>query len=118
MAPLVDSLVSFVVSLLVGGVSLFVAAQVVYRGDRRGVEHAVWTALFGALVWGLLSWVPVVGSILALVGWILVVVWRYPGGVVKAVLLGVVAYIVAVVLLSVLSGVGLQVFDVVGIPGV
>lgn len=118
MAPLVDSLVSFVVSLLVGGVSLFVAAQVLTRGRGRDVEYAVWTALVGALVWAVLSWVPVVGSLLALVGWVLVVAWRYPGGVVRAVLIGVLAYLVAGVLLALLAEVGVNVSGVVGIPSV
>jgi hypothetical protein len=49
--PVSDSLVTFVVSLLVGGLGIYVGASVLADEDDYG--HAVVTALVGALVWAI-----------------------------------------------------------------
>lgn len=82
-----DGVIVFAISLLIGGAAIYIAAKhAVYKGRPGGLtfEHAVVTALLGAVVWALLSWVPLVGSLLALVGWVAVIWWRYPGGWIKA----------------------------------
>ena len=71
-----DGLVVFAVSLLIGGAAIHVAAKhVAFRRGPGGLtyEHAVVTALLGAVAWALLSWIPLVGSLLALAGWIAVI---------------------------------------------
>lgn len=115
MPPLVGSLVAFVVALLVGGLAIYVGASIVV-----GVEdysHAVVTALLGAIAWALTSWIPIVGPLIALLVWILVINWRYPGGWIDAALVGVVAWLAAVVVLFVLNDVLSLGVDAFGVPG-
>lgn len=111
-----NDFVAFAVGTLVGGLALFVSAAVVRR--RTGdYEHAVVTALLGALAWAVLGPIPVVGGLLALVGWIWVLKWRYPGGWTRAAIHGVVAWVAAIVVLAALELIGLRALPVVGIPG-
>ncbi|WP_254766753.1 hypothetical protein [Salinilacihabitans rarus] len=116
MVPFVGSIVAFVVALLVGGLAIFVGATIIVGVEDYG--HAVVTALVGALAWALTAWVPLVGPLLALVAWVWVIERRYPGGWATAALIGVVAWLAAAVILSVLDGlfgVGVGAF---GVPGV
>jgi hypothetical protein len=114
--PLVGALVSFVVALLVGGFAIYVGARVV--ADVDDYSRAVLTAVLGAVGWALVSWIPLVGPVLALVVWIGVLKWRYPGGWGTAAALGVVAWVAALLVLFVVNaalGVGIGAF---GVPGV
>jgi len=81
-------------------------------------DHAVITAILGAIGWALTGWIPLIGPLVALVVWVRVIKWRYPGGWVRAVITGGVAWIAALtILLAVNSvlGTGIGAF---GIPGV
>ena len=114
--PVVDSLVSFVVALLVGGLAIYVGARIVV--DEDDYRHAVVTAVFGAVAWVLTAWIPVVGTLVALVVWVWVIKWRYRGGWVNAAMIGVLAWLAAGVILWVLNaalGIGGGAF---GVPGV
>lgn len=95
------------------------APYAVYRGNPGSLsfEHAVLTALLGAVAWALLAWVPVVGSPLALVGWVGVIRWRYPGGWIRAAVTGAAAWAVAVVVLAALELVGVGSVSALGVPG-
>ena len=109
-------IVSFVVALLIGGLGIHLGAKFVVDVDDYG--RAVETALYGAIAWALTSWVPLVGSLIALVVWVGVINWRYPGGWTAAAVIGVVAWVAAAIILVLLNGVlglGLGAF---GIPGV
>lgn len=123
LAPLVgpvEGLVVFTASLLVGGAAIHVAAdRVVYRDDPGGLsyEHAVVTALLGAVAWALLSWIPLVGSLVALVGWVGVIRWRYPGGWRDAAVTGAAAWAAAVVALAALELLGVGGVSALGVPG-
>lgn len=112
--------VVFAVSLLIGGAAIYVAANyVVYRDQLGGLtfDHGVVTALLGAIVWGVLSWIPLVGSLLGLVGWICVIRWRYPGDWMKAGVTGAAAWAAAVVVLAALELLGIGSVSALGIPG-
>jgi len=122
MAPFTPTggLIAFVVNLLIGGAALHLAARYVVFRDRPGAltyEHAIVTALLGAVVWALLSWIPVVGVALALLGWIAVIRWRYPGGWLDAIKLGVAAWAAAVVILTLLELAGVRALSALGVPG-
>ncbi|GAA0297447.1 hypothetical protein [Halarchaeum salinum] len=107
MASAIGSLLLFVISLLVGGLGIYVGARVI-----TGVEdysHAVITALVGALAWAVLSWVPVIGSLLALVAYVAVINWRYRGGWVNAILIALVAWVATAIVVFVLGAVGVPV---------
>lgn len=112
---LVGSLIAFVVALLVGGLAIYISARVI--ADVDDYSHAVVTALVGAIAWALTAWIPLVGPVIALIVWIAVINWRYPGSWVKAVLIGLVAWISALAILFVLNtvlGLGIGAF---GVPG-
>ncbi|MFC7214065.1 hypothetical protein ACFQO4_08225 [Saliphagus sp. GCM10025334] len=114
MAPLISALVAFIVALLVGGLAIYLAASVVI--DAHSYEHAIVTAIIGAIAWALTSWIPLLGPIIALIVWIGVINWRYPGGWVTAATIGVVAWLSALVILFVLNAVlGLNV-GAFGVP--
>jgi len=113
--PFVGSIVAFVVALLVGGLAIYVSARVVADVDDYG--RAVVTALLGAIGWAVVSWIPLIGSIIALVVWIGVLKWRYPGGWGTAAVMGVVAWVAALLILFVVNtifGLGMGAF---GVPG-
>jgi len=103
------TIVTFVVSLLVGGLGIYVGARVLTgEGD---FEHAVWTALFGALGWAVVSllvgWIPFLGGLLAtvlgLVVYLGIINARYPGGWVNAAGIALVAWLASVIVLTLLS---------------
>lgn len=110
----------FAVSLLIGAAAIHVAAKyAVYRDEPGSLsyEHALLTALLGAVVWALLEWVPLVGALLALIGWVAVIKWRYPGGWTKAAVTGAAAWAAAVVALAALELLGIRAVSALGIPG-
>lgn len=113
--PILGGVVSFVVALLVGGLAIYVAARVVK--DVDDYRRALVTAVLGAVGWALVSWIPLIGTLVALVVWVGVINWRYPGGWKDAAIIGVVAWVAALVILFVVDtvfGLGIGAF---GVPG-
>lgn len=98
---LVGSFVSFAVALLIGGLAIYIGARLLT--DTTDYSHAVITALFGAIVWALTSWIPLIGLFIALIAWIWVIKWRYPGGWFRAIAIGVAAWLAALVILYLLD---------------
>ncbi len=114
--PFLGSIVAFLVALLVGGLAIYISASIVV--DVKDYSHAVVTALVGAIGWALFSWIPLIGTLLALVVWVWVINWRYPGGWTKAALIGIIAWLSALVILVIVNsvfGLGIGAF---GVPGV
>ncbi|MFW6003397.1 MAG: hypothetical protein ACOCPT_03140 [Halanaeroarchaeum sp.] len=112
----VGTIISFVVALLVGGLAIYIAANLVAGVDD--FEHAVVTAFIGAVAWAIGSLIPLVGTLVALVAWIWVIKWRYPGGWKDAAIIGLLAWVSALVIIFVLDtvlGLGISAF---GVPGV
>ena len=113
---IVGSLVAFVVSLLVGGLAIFIAASVVTGTKAYG--HAVFTALVGAIVWGLselfLSWIPLVGEFVPLIAWVWVIRRRYGTSWLNAGIIGFIAWGAAILVLAVLPFAGIT--DAFGVP--
>lgn len=110
------AIVSFVVALLVGGLGIYISGRVV--ADVDDYSHAVVTALIGAVAWAIGSLIPLIGSLVALVAWVWVIKWRYPGGWVKAAIMGVVAWAAALAVIFVLNGVLDLGITALGVPGV
>lgn len=116
----VDSLVVLVVSFLVGVIGIYIGARVVT--DVESLGKAAITALIGAIVWGIVAflfgWIPLLGPLLALVAYVGVVNWQYPGGWGSAAVIAVIAWLSAIVILYVLAFLGLVGFEALGVPGV
>ena len=111
-----ERLLGFALGLLVGGLALFVSSRVL--ANDLGYDHAVLTAVIGALAWALLSPIPLLGPVIALVGWVAVLKWRYPVGWLRAGGVGVAAWATAVVVVATLELVGIDTVGAIGVPGV
>lgn len=114
----VGNAVAFAASALVGGFGIYVGGRLL-TGERR-YGAAVWTALVGALVWGvasaLVGWVPFVGPALVLVAYVGVIERRYPGGWVAAGAIALAAWLASFLVLGALAAVGVTSLSAVGIP--
>lgn len=112
---LIGSLVAFVIALLIGGLAIYISARLVV--DVDDYSYAVITALVGAIAWALTAWIPLIGPLIALIVWIAVINWRYPGGWGQAAVIGFVAWLSALLIiwaLNAILGLGIGAF---GIPG-
>ncbi|MFW5900584.1 MAG: hypothetical protein ACOCTH_02265 [Halodesulfurarchaeum sp.] len=110
------TIVSFVAALLVGGLAIYLSARVVKGVDDY--SYAVITALIGAIAWAIGSLIPLIGSLVALVAWIWVINWRYPGGWKDAAIIGLVAWLAALIIIIVLNSVLNLGITALGVPGV
>lgn len=95
----VVAVLTLLLSLGVGTAAIYLAASFVLGVED--VEHAFWTALLGAGAWILASlvfgWIPLLGTLFALLCWVFVVQWRYRCDLREAALLGAVAFAVSFV---------------------
>jgi hypothetical protein len=114
--PAVSAVITFVIALLVGGLAIYVSALFVV--GVNDYSHAVVTAMIGAVAWAVTAWIPLIGPILALVVWVWVINWRYPGGWVKAGLIGIGAWIAALAILMAVNTVFRFGIGAFGVPGV
>ncbi|MFP8953988.1 hypothetical protein ACLI4Z_13625 [Natrialbaceae archaeon A-arb3/5] len=116
---MIDSLIVFAVSLLIGAIGIFAGAKVIV--DAEDYTYALITALIGAVVWGVvgffLGWIPLLGPALVFIAYLAVINARYPGGWVDAAAITVVAWLSVLVVLYVLAFLGVTGFDAVGVPG-
>lgn len=116
----IGSLFVFVISLLVGAVGIHLGAKLMIDRDV-GYRRAIVAALVGAIVWAVVtfffSWIPVLGPLLAVLAWIGVINWSYPGGWGTAALIGIVAWVAATVILYLLYSVGIIEITALGVPG-
>jgi hypothetical protein len=117
---LVAAIFVFLVSLVIGTVGIHTGARLVVDTDT-GYRRATVTALVGALIWALMSfflgWIPILGPVLMLVAWVGVINWQYPGGWLSAAGIGLVAWLVAFLILYALGAIGIFELSAIGIPG-
>ena len=116
---MIDSLVVFVVSLLIGALGIHLGASVIV--DVSDYTYAVVTALIGAIVWSVVGfffgWIPFLGPAIVLLAYLAIIKRRYPGGWIDAIGITLVAWIAVVVVLSLLALAEVTTFDAVGVPG-
>ncbi|WP_255171699.1 hypothetical protein [Natrononativus amylolyticus] len=116
---LIDTLVVFIVSLLIGALGIYVGARVIV--DTDDYTYAIITALLGAIVWGVVGfffgWIPLLGPLLVLIAYLAVVNARYPGGWVQAAAITIIAWLSVLIVLYVLAVLGVTGFEAVGVPG-
>ncbi|WP_136716367.1 hypothetical protein [Halorientalis salina] len=115
----VDSLIVFIVSLLIGAAGIYVGARVIT--DTDDFSYALITALIASIVWTLvalfLGWIPLLGPLAALIAYVGVINYRYPGGWLPAIGIALVAWLTSVIVIYVLAALGLTAFDAAGVPG-
>ncbi|MGQ4557164.1 hypothetical protein [Halobellus sp. GM3] len=116
---LVDSLLVFVISLLIGALGIYLGARIIT--DVEDYTYAIVTALIASVIWvivtALLGWIPLLGPVLALVVYLGVIKYRYPGGWGAAIGIALIAWIASLVVLYALAVAGITAFDAVGVPG-
>ena len=116
---LIDTIVAFVVSLLIGALGIYLGASILT--DVEDYTYAIVTAFIASLVWFVvaffLGWIPLLGALLALLAYITVINYRYPGGWFDAIGIALIAWIASVVILYVLALLGFTTFSAIGIPG-
>jgi len=116
---LITGLITFVVGVLVGGIGIYVGAELI--GGGSSYEKAVTAAIFGSLVWAIVGTVfggiPLLGPALTFAAYLGVLNVMYDGGWVEAAGIAVVAWLTLVVVFAVLGPL-LGVFSAVGVPGV
>lgn len=117
---MIESLVVFIVSLLIGALGIYLGAKFIV--DAEDYSYAAITALIGAVVWAVVGfffgWIPLLGPLLVFVAYLAVINARYPGGWVDAAAITIVAWISVLVVLYVLAVIGVTGFEAVGVPGV
>lgn len=110
-----ERLLSVLLGLLVGGLALFAGSK--FLAEPRGYDHAVLTAIIGAVAWALLAPIPLLGPVIALVAWVGILKWRYPVGWLRAAGVGAAAWAAAVVVIAALELVGVDAVSAIGVPG-
>ena len=117
---MIESLIVFAVSLLIGATGIYLGAKVIV--DAEDYTYAIITALIGAVVWALVGfffgWIPLLGPLLVFLAYLAVINARYPGGWVDAAAITLVAWISVLVVLYILAILGVTGFEAVGVPGV
>jgi hypothetical protein len=93
----IDSIIVFVVSLLVGALGIYLGARIITGYDDY--TYAIVTALLGAIIWAviglLFGWVPLLGPLLVLIAYVTVINYRYPGGWGNDILISLIAWLAA-----------------------
>ena len=115
---MIDSLVVFLGSLLIGALGIHVGATVIV--DVSDYTYAFVTALIGAIVWSVVGfffgWIPFLGPVIVLLAYLAIIKRRYPAGWIDALGITLVAWIAVVVVLSLLALADVTTFDSVGVP--
>lgn len=116
------SILVFLVSLLIGGLAISIGASLAFKS--KDYSHAVLTALLGAIGWAVVDAIfaeigiqGALSSVVGLVVWIWVIRWRYKVGWIRGGIIGLFAWIAALVALSLLALFGVSSLDAYGVPG-
>lgn len=116
---LIDTLVVFVISLLVGATGIYIGARIIT--GTTNFTYAIITALIASIAWAgvalLLGWIPFLGPLVALVAYLGVINWRYPGGWLRAAGIALIAWVASLLILYVLAALGLVPPDAIGVIG-
>lgn len=117
---MINSLVVFVVSLLIGALGLHIGAALVV--GVTDYAYAVVTALIGAIVWSIaglfFGWIPFLGPVIVLLAYLAIIKWRYPGGWIEAAGITLVAWIAVLLVLYILALANITTFEAAGVPGI
>lgn len=114
-----QSLIVFIVSLLIGALGIYIGARVIT--DYEDYTYAIVTALIGAIIWVIVAlfvgFIPFLGPLLALLAYVAVINWRYPGGWIEAIGIALIAWLASFAVLYVLAVLEVTTFEALGVPG-
>lgn len=117
---IISAVFVFLVSLLIGTAAIYLGAQLIIDRETGFIRAAV-TALLGAAAYTLVGffvgWIPLLGPLLMLIVWIGIINWQYPGGWGTAIGIGLIAWIVAILILFALTSLGIVTPEALGVPG-
>ena len=109
---------TFVVSLLTGGLGVYLGARYVL-GSKDYVNAAI-TGLIGAVVLvaggALFGWVPLLGQVLLFVVYVALIGRRYPADWGDAAAVATIAWATVLVVLAILAAAGVATVEVFGVP--
>ena len=116
---LIDSMIVFIVGLVIGGVGIHIGALVTV--GRSDYGKALWTALIGAVIWTVVGFffgfIPLLGPAITFLAWLAVIKSRYEGGWITALTIAGIAWISVLVILYMLATLGIGRFEAIGVPG-
>ncbi len=116
---IIESLIVFAVSLLIGALGIYAGARVIT--GEEDYTYAFVTALIASIVWVVIGfffgWIPLLGPLLALLAYITVINLRYPGGYLDAIGIALVAWVASIIVLYLLAVLGVTSFEAAGVPG-
>ena len=117
---LLEALIVFTVSLLIGAFGIYVGARVFTTVDSYG--RALTTtpagALVGVVVGFFVDWLPLLGPLVVSLAWLAVVNVQSPGGWPRAASIAMVAWLTAGTVLYGLALLNVVAFEAVGVPAV
>ncbi len=115
---LIDSIFHLLIGFVTGTAGIFLGAQ--YAGVGAGLETAAMTAFLGAVAWALVGlfagWIPLLGSAITFIVWLLVVTQTYNVGIGTAFQIAVLAWIASFVVTKLESVFGIR-SKALGVPG-
>jgi len=117
---LIDNLLVFIVSLLIGGLGIHIGAIVTV--GSYDYSKALWTALIGAIIWTVVGFffgfIPLLGPAVTFLAWLTVINSSYEGGWINALVIAGIAWISVLAILYLLATLGIGEFGAIGVPGV
>jgi len=122
MASTEATLLVLAVSLLIGGFAISVGAKFALKSEEY--SHAVLTAALGAIAWAVVNVVfeeaglqGAFSSLVGLIVWVWVIRRRYEVGWFRGGVIGLFAWVAALLVLSLLALFGVSSLDAYGVPG-
>jgi heme/copper-type cytochrome/quinol oxidase subunit 2 len=115
----IPTLFGFVASLIVVSIATYASTAVLT--EESSYVHSFGTALLTSIVWFGVTYFTggtfvIAGPVLAIVAYIAVVNWRYPGGWIRAGAITIVTWIGTFVILYALAALGFSSFQALGVP--
>lgn len=119
MAQLGPTLFGFVASLIVVSIATYASTAVLT--DSSSYVHSLVTAMLTSAVWFGVTYFTggtfvIAGPLLAIVAYVAIVNWRYPGGWARAGAITVLTWIATFAILYALAAIGLSSFQALGVP--
>lgn len=113
--PLINILMSFLISISVGGISIFLAS--VFVVNEWKISHAIAATIAGGILWAIAIGVGhPLAVLLILIAWVTIIDIIYPGGWQQALAIGCLAWFTSFLVLMMAESIFQLELDAFGIP--